>query len=226
MQAINLEFEVDRSSTLSALALIPSQAHCLLILAHGAGAGMRHANMESLAQALAERGVASFRFQFPYMERGQRMPDRQPVLLATVRAAVEAGAACAPALPLVAGGRSMGGRMFSLAQAQEPLTGITGLVFFGFPLHPAGKPDTVRATHLSKIQVPLLFLQGTRDRLADLEFIQPICKALGTGTQLTLFDGADHSFHVLKKSGVTDTQVLAAVATQVDQWTQTLIRSR
>src|SRR5690606_7271948 len=167
------------AGSVSALWLAPPGARAALALAHGAGAGMRHAFMESLAAALARAGVATLRYQFPYVEAGRRRPDRPPALEATVRAAAAAAARLAPELPLVAGGKSMGGRMTSRAQAAEPLPGVRGLVFYGFPLHPAGRPGTERADHLAAVALPMLFLQGTRDNLADLELLRPVLDRLG-----------------------------------------------
>ena len=190
-----------------ALLLRPEDARWLLVLGHGAGAGMRHPFLKTLAALLAHRRVASFRYQFPYMEQGRKMPNPQPVLLATVRAAVAAAAAAAPDLPLLAGGKSLGGRMTSLATADEPLPGVRGIVFFGFPLHPVGRPGVERAAHLGAITVPMLFLQGTRDKLAELELLTPVCKSLGSRATLHVVEGADHSFHVLKRSGRTAAEV-------------------
>lgn len=190
-----------RVGEVSARLLRPAAARWLYLLAHGAGAGMEHPFLAAVATRLAERGVASLRYQFPYMEAGRRRPDVQPILLATVRAAVAAAAREAPDLRLLAGGKSMGGRMTSLAAASESLPGVEALVFLGFPLHPAGKPGIERAEHLSRVAVPMLFLQGTRDRLADLELLRPVCDRLGARAELHVVDGGDHSFAVLKRSG-------------------------
>lgn len=216
--ARELRFSVsERIGEVSALQLHPPEARCLLVLGHGAGAGMRHAFMEAIAQRLAARGVATFRYQFPYMEKGSRRPDFRPVLLATVRAAVAAAAEAAPDLPLLAGGKSMGGRMTSQAAAESPLPGVRGLVFLGFPLHPAGKPGIERAHHLAHVPHPMLFLQGTRDRLAGLDLLTPIVQTLNHAT-LHVIEGADHSFHVLKRSGRTDEEVLDELTDTLVEW--------
>jgi uncharacterized protein len=196
----------------SALLLRPADARFLLVFGHGTGAGMRHRFMEAMSAALAGVGIATFRYQFPYMEAGSGRPDPRPVLLATVRAATAAGQAAAADLPLLAGGKSMGGRMTSLAAAEAPLAGVRGLVFFGFPLHPAGKPSTERGDHLARVAVPMLFLQGERDQLAELALLRPICTGLGTRATLHVLPTADHSFHVLKRSGRTDADVVSELA--------------
>jgi predicted alpha/beta-hydrolase family hydrolase len=188
------------------------------VLAHGAGAGMSHSFMEKLAGELAGVGVATLRYQFPYMEERRRVPDAPGVLMATVVAAVRAAAEAAPGLPLIAGGKSMGGRMTSQAAAQHPLDGVRGLVFFGFPLHPPGRPGTKRAEHLAKVTIPMLFLQGTRDALADLTLLRPVCAKLGSLATLHVIETADHSFHVLKSSGRTDEQVLRELAETAASW--------
>jgi len=205
---------------LSALLLRPPEARSLLVFAHGAGAGIEHRFMTAVAERLAARRVATFRYQFPYMEAGRRRPDRPPKLTAAVRAAVDAASAAAPGLPLFAGGKSMGGRMTSTAAAEEPLPGVRGLVFFGFPLHPAGRPGTARGDHLDAVTVPMLFLQGTRDRLADLDLLRPICDRLGDRATLRVIDGADHGFHVLKRSGRTDDEVLDQLADLAAEWSR------
>ena len=206
----------------SALLLAPRPARHLMVLAHGAGAGMRHPFMAALAQALADRGVASLRYQFPYMEQRSGRPDPQPVLLATVREAVAAAGRAAPGLALIAGGKSMGGRMTTLAAAAEPLPAVRGIALLGFPLHPAGSPGTSRAQHLTSVPVPMLFLQGTRDALANLELLRPILQGLGERATLKAIEGADHSFHVLKRSGTTDPAVLALLAESVAVWADRL----
>lgn|SRR5208283_2270678 len=216
----HLRFAVDGASEVSALFLRPTSARHLLVLAHGAGAGMSHAFMENLAAELAAAGVATLRYQFPYMEDRRRVPDASPVLTATVVAAVRAAAKAAPDLPLLAGGKSMGGRMTSQAAAQRPLDGVRGLVFFGFPLHPPKRPSTKRADHLAKVIVPTLFLQGTRDDLADLSLLRPICAKLGSLATLLVIETADHSFHVLKRSGTSDTAVLQQLAQTVASWAE------
>jgi predicted alpha/beta-hydrolase family hydrolase len=196
----------------------PKDARWLLVLAHGAGAGMRHAFMENVARELASVQVATFRYQFPYMEKRHGRPDPPAVLTATVRAAICAASQAAPDLPLLAGGKSLGGRMTSLAMAEEPVETVRGIVFFGFPLHPAGQPGTKRAEHLARVAVPMLFLQGTRDALADLNLLRPVCEPLGPRATLHVIDTADHSFHVLKRSGKNDAEVLREMARTVATW--------
>jgi len=192
----------------------------LLVLAHGAGAGMSHPFMEMLAGELAEAGVATLRYQFPYMEERRRVPDAPAVLTATVVAAVRAAAEAAPGLPLLAGGKSMGGRMTSQAAAQRPLDGVRGIVFFGFPLHPPKQPGTKRADHLAKVTVPMLFVQGTRDTFADLKLLRPVCAKLGSRATLHVIETADHSFHVLKSSGRSDVEVLRELAEAAAAWAE------
>ena len=213
-----LSFEASPGKTVSALFLRPPDARYLYVFGHGAGAGMQHRFMAAASAQLAERGIASLRYQFPYMEARQRRPDSRSTLLATVRAAVGAAAKTAPDLPLFAGGKSMGGRMTSLAAAEAPLPGVRGLVFFGFPLHPAERPSTERADHLDKVRLPMLYLQGERDKLADLLLLRPVCARLGDLAQLHVVPDADHSFHVQKRSGRTDDEVLAELAGIVAQW--------
>lgn len=213
----SLRISVGTTGSVSGLILRPDNASALLVFAHGAGAGMRHPFMETMAQKLAEEGVATLRYQFPYMEQGSRRPDPQPMLLATVRAAIETARGEAGTLPLFAGGKSMGGRMTSLAASKETLPDVRGIVFFGFPLHPPGKPGSDRATHLEKVAVPLLFLQGTRDTLADLTLLKPVCERL-SHAELRIFEGADHSFNVLKSSGRTTTDVQDTLARTAGDW--------
>jgi predicted alpha/beta-hydrolase family hydrolase len=202
----------------SAVLLHPDSARAMIVLAHGAGAGMRHIFMEAAARMLADRGIASLRYQFPYVEHGSGRPDPQPILLATVRAAVATAREAAPDLPLLAGGKSMGGRMTSLASAAEPLAGVRGLVFFGFPLHAAGQPGTARAEHLDRVATPMLFLQGTRDALADLALLRPVLERVGARATLHVVEGADHSFAVLKRSGRTNQEVLEELGDAVVEW--------
>lgn len=212
-----LRFEATKTAgEVSAILDVPSGAWALLAFAHGAGAGMRHAYMSGMSQRLVERGIGTFRYQFPYAEAGKGRPDPQPILLATVRSAVRYAAT--KGLPLLAGGKSMGGRMTSLAAAAEPLPDVRGIVFFGFPLHSPAKPGTDRAAHLAKVTVPLLFLQGTRDSLAKLELIEPVIEGLGDSATLHVADGADHGFHVPKRSGRTDDDVLDELADAVVVW--------
>src|SRR5437660_2571870 len=215
-----LRFGVEGAGEVSALVLRPAKARWLVVLAHGAGAGMSHPFMEKLAEELASIGVATLRYQFPYMEQRRRVPDKPAVLTATVRAAVRAAAEAAPGLLLLAGGKSMGGRMTSQAAAEGPLEGVRGLVFFGFPLHPPKQPGTKRAEHLAKVTVPMLFLQGTRDELADLELLRPVCAKLGTRATLHIVETADHSFHVLKSSGRSDAEVLRELAETTVSWAE------
>ena len=218
-----LTIEVSDAGTVSGILRRPDEACALLVLAHGAGAGMRHPFMDRMARELADRGVATLRYQFPYMESGSKRPDRPPLAHATVRAAVAAGMAEAgesgggrapapAALPVYAGGKSFGGRMTSGAAAESPLERVAGLVFFGFPLHPAGRPGTDRAEHLQDVDIPMLFLQGTRDALADLDLLRPVLDELGDRATLHVVDGADHSFKVLKRSGRTEDDVMAEIA--------------
>lgn len=203
---------------LSGLWLRPANARSCYVFAHGAGAGMHHAFMAALADDLAAAGVATLRFQFPYMERGSKRVDAPAVAHAAVRAAVDAARERAPALPLFAGGKSFGGRMTSQAQAIAPLPGVRGLAFVGFPLHPAGKPSRDRATHLAAVRVPMLFLAGTRDDLADLDLLRPVVEALGRHAALVTFDDADHAFHVRAKTGRRDADVCADVARVMAEW--------
>ena len=193
----------------------PPGARALLALAHGAGAGMRHAFLEAITARLAERDLAVLRYQFPYTEQGKRRPSPRPWLLATVRAALAHAADVAGDLPLLAGGKSMGGRMTSLLLSQEAIPSVRGVVFLGFPLHAAGKAGVERAAHLADVDAPMLFLQGTRDALADLARLRPICEELGRRATLHVVEGGDHSFHVLKRSGRTDEEVLDELADAV-----------
>ncbi len=213
---------VSEGVEVSALVLRPARTRALYVVAHGAGADMRHAFLESMAQRLAAKGIATLRYQFPYTEAGGRRIDPEPVLLATVRAAVQAGREEARGLPLLAGGKSMGGRMTSRAAAAEPLGAVSGLVFLGFPLHPAGQPGVSRAEHLSRVDLPLLFLQGTRDTLADLALLRPVIAELRPRATLRVIEHADHMFHVLKRSGRTNEQVLDELATAVAEWREGL----
>jgi predicted alpha/beta-hydrolase family hydrolase len=183
---------------------------------------MTHPFLEKLAHELADAGVASFRYQFPYMEQRRRVPDSPPVVMATVAGAMRAAAKAGAGLPLLAGGKSFGGRMTSQAASQQLLEGVHGLVFFGFPLHPPNKPGTKRAEHLAKVQVPMLFLQGTRDTLADLKLLRPICAELGSLATLHVIETADHSFHVLKSSGRTDADALRDLAQTTASWAENL----
>ena len=199
--------DVDADRRVSGLLQMPAGARCCYVLAHGAGAGMAHPFMASVADELAERGIATLRYQFPYMEQGSKRPDSPALAQATVRAAVVKAGELVRGLPLIAGGKSFGGRMTSQAQAAAPLDGVRRLAFFGFPLHPAGKPSADRAKHLADVKVPMLFLQGTRDTLADLALLKPMVTSLGKRATLSLFDEADHSFHVPARTGRKDPEV-------------------
>jgi hypothetical protein len=200
------------------LLMRPPNAQRMLTLAHGAGAGMRHPFMEKLAVELASAGVATLRYEFPYMEQRRNRQDAPPVLHARVAEAAEAARAAAPDLPLLAGGKSFGGRMTSQAAAEGVLTDARGIVFFGFPLHPPNRPGTSRADHLANVTPPMLFLQGTRDEFAPLDRLRPITASLGAKATLHVIDGADHGFHVLKRSGRTDDDVLRELAQTVASW--------
>ena len=200
--------------------LRPPGAWLLYVLAHGAGAGMRHRFMEAIAEALGAQGIATLRYEFPYMSTGARRPDPPAVAHATVRAAAAEAARLAPGLPLVAGGKSFGGRMTSGAAAREPLPGVHALVFLGFPLHPPKQPGTSRADHLAGVGIPMLFLQGTRDDLADLELVTRVCGELGSRATLHVVDGANHAFEVLKRSGRSNEEVLQELAGQTAQWSR------
>jgi predicted alpha/beta-hydrolase family hydrolase len=208
----------EKADEVSALLLRPENARALLVLAHGAGAGMRHKFMEDISQKLALQGVATLRYQFPYTEKRIKRPDPEAVLIATVRSAVAAAQEHAGGLPLFAGGKSMGGRMTSLATSKPPLEGVRGLVFFGFPLHAPGKSSAERGQHLTNIAVPMLFLQGSRDTLADLKLLRPLCNRLGKRAELYVVDGGDHSFHMLKSSGRSDDEVLDEIAQKAASW--------
>lgn len=188
------------------------------VFAHGAGAGMTHPFMEQVAAGLAERNVATLRYQFPYMAKGSKRPDPPAIAHASVREAVAEAGRRFPDVPLVAGGKSFGARMTSQAQAKAPLAGVRGLAFFGFPLHPAGKPSAERAEHLADVRIPMLFLQGTRDKLAELELLNPVVKRLGSLATLHLLDGADHSFHVPAKSGRNDRAVMQEALNALVEW--------
>jgi predicted alpha/beta-hydrolase family hydrolase len=218
-----LQFSVESAGKVSALLMRPNDARWLLLLAHGAGAGMTHSFMERLSDELSGVGIATLRYQFPYMEQRRRVPDPPPLLTATVVAAAQAAKQAAPDLPLLAGGKSMGGRMSSQAAAQHPFDGVRGLVFFGFPLHPPNRPGTKRADHLASVTVPMLFLQGTRDTLADLKLLRPVCEKLGERATLHVIETADHSFHVLKSSKKTDAEVLHELAETTALWADRLI---
>jgi uncharacterized protein len=223
-----VRFAASKSSgEVSAILLRPLNARWLMAFAHGAGAGIRHAFMAGLAQSLAKHGIATFRYQFPYMEQGKRSPDSQSILLATVRSAVDAARKRCGDLPLLAGGKSLGGRMTSTAASQDALPGVKGIVFFGFPLHAPGKPSNDRGDHLFGVRLPMLFFQGTRDNLAELTLLRPLCDRLQAQGQVKLhiIDGGDHSFHVPKKSGRTDEDVLEELGKVVADWASDLERN-
>jgi len=209
-------------ASVSALLLAPIDARVCYVLAHGAGAGMMHPFMGAVAQGLAARGIATLRYQFPYMERGSRRPDTPRVAHAAVRAAVTEAAQRLPGVPLLAGGKSFGGRMTSQAQAASPLPGVRGLVFLGFPLHPAGKPSDERAAHLADVDVPMLFLQGSRDELASLALLRPVIERFDARGTLRVFEDADHSFHVPARSGRKDAEVLETVLDTLAEWSEQL----
>lgn len=213
-----LSLDLGNAGSVSALLLAPPEPRAAFVLAHGAGAGMTHAFMERLAQGLAERRIATLRYQFAYMERGSKRPDAPARAHAAVRAAVAEAGRRLPGLPLVAGGKSFGARMTSQAQAASPLPGVRGLVFVGFPLHPAGKPAIDRADHLDRVACPMLFLQGTRDELADLPLLNTVLARLGTRARLETFHDADHSFHVRASSGSNDAQVMARLLDAAARW--------
>jgi len=213
-----ISITVNDAVRVSGLLQTPPRARACYVMAHGAGAGMDHPFMVDVARKLALRGVATLRYQFPYMERGARRPDPPQVAQATVRAAVAAALSLLPELPLIAGGKSFGGRMTSQTQAKASLQGVSGLVFLGFPLHPAGRPSQDRAEHLFDVQIPMLFLQGTRDALASLDQLEPLCKKLGRLATLKLFADADHSFHVPVRTGRKDAQVLGDVVDAFAAW--------
>lgn len=209
---------LEELDAVSATLLVPAGAQACFVFAHGAGAGMTHPFMAAVSDELASHRIASLRYQFPGMQRGSKRPDPPRVAQAAVRAAVAEARRRLPALPLLAGGKSFGGRMTSQAQAIQPLDGVVGLVFIGFPLHPAGKPGIERARHLRDVAVPMLFLQGTRDALADLRLLHEAMAPLATRATLASFDDADHAFHVRARSGRTDAQVLAALGLAVHEW--------
>ena len=215
---VSLTIALPSDGTTSGLLQAPAGAKACYVFAHGAGADMNHAFMASIAQGLAERGIASLRFNFPFMEQGSKRPDSPTVAHAAIRAAVAEAARHMPGVPLFAGGKSYGGRMSTQAQAAEPLPGLKGLVLVGFPLHPAGKPSTERAVHLADVKLPMLFLQGTRDGLADLDLIKQTTANLGNKASLHIVEGADHAFHVLVRSGRTDAQVREELCDTMAAW--------
>ena len=220
----SLRIDVGQSTSVSALLTDPSDSRACLVFAHGAGAGMTHAFMADVAAGLAERGVATLRYQFAYMEKGSRRPDPPALAQAAVRAAVAEAARACPGLPLFAGGKSFGGRMTSQAQAKVALAGVCGLAFLGFPLHAAGQPSNTRAAHLADVHIPMLFLQGTRDKLAELDWLKPVVAQLGALATLHLVDGADHSFHVPARSGRNDREVMAEMLDAFVAWIDAIVQ--
>jgi predicted alpha/beta-hydrolase family hydrolase len=215
---------VGEAIRVSGLLVAPSRARACYVLAHGAGAGMSHPFMAAVAAELGERGIATLRYQFPYMEQGRKRPDPPKLAQMAVRAAVAEAAGRLPSLPLFAGGKSFGGRMTSQAQSAAPLADVRGLAFLGFPLHPAGKPSQERGKHLFDVRIPMLFLQGTRDALATLEELETLCAALGKRATLRLYADADHSFHVPARTGRKDMEVRGAVLDALAAWIDAVIR--
>ena len=218
-----MTFAVEDGQPVSGLMQTPPSARACYVLAHGAGAGMAHPFMASIANHLSERGVATLRYQFPYMERGSKRPDTPKVAMATVRAAVGAASRLVPELPLFAGGKSFGGRMTSQAQAALPLPGVRGLIFLGFPLHSPGTPGESRGEHLSQIRIPMLFFQGSRDEFAEFTLLKKLARRLGTLASFWMFEDADHSFHVPARSGHTDAEIRAALAGTLVEWVDKVI---
>jgi uncharacterized protein len=225
-EAAPVSIVVDAAHSISGLLSAPQGARACYLFAHGAGAGMHHPFMADVAAGLATRGIATLRYQFPYMEQGGRRPDPPRLAHATVRAAAATAARLLPELPLIAGGKSFGGRMTSQAQAASPLPGVRGLAFLGFPLHPAKQPSEQRAAHLFDVQVPMLFLQGTRDQLADVELVTSVTTRLGERASLRLFEEADHSFHVPARSGRRDADVRRELLDIFAGWTLDVIGHR
>ena len=221
-----LTIRVSDEQAVSALLAVPSDPTACYVLAHGAGAGMTHPFMARVAEGLADRKLATLRYQFPFSENGTKRPDSPPVAQATVRAAVAEAARQFPSMPLIAGGRSFGGRMTSQAQTKARLHNVVGLAFLGFPLHPAGKPSVDRARHLSEISIPMLFLQGTRDALAERSLMEVTVGKLGPPATLRIVDGADHAFHVLARSGRTDMQALAELLDALSAWIKDLCQDQ
>jgi predicted alpha/beta-hydrolase family hydrolase len=223
LNAQGLAIESGRADPVSGLLIRPPEPRACFVFAHGAGAGMTHPFMETFATGLGARGIATLRYQFPYMEKGGKRPDSPAVAQAAVRAAVTEAGKCLPGLALIAGGKSFGGRMTSQAQASVPLPGVRGLAFLGFPLHPAGKPARERALHLADIHIPMLFLQGTRDALAEMKLLEPVVADLGELASLHSVEGADHSLHVLARSGRNDREVMHEILDAFATWTDTIV---
>jgi predicted alpha/beta-hydrolase family hydrolase len=219
----SLEIVVDDATRVSGILIAPRESEACFVVAHGAGAGMRHPFMAKLANDLAALRIATLRYQFPYMERHGKRPDTPAVCHATVRAAVAAASELVPGLPLMAGGKSFGGRMTSQAQASAPLPGVRGLVFLGFPLHPPKEPSDTRGEHLARVQIPMLFLQGARDTFAEPELLNPLVKRLGGQATLCLLRDADHSFHVPARSSVTDAEINAEMLAALASWVKLVV---
>jgi predicted alpha/beta-hydrolase family hydrolase len=218
-----VKIAVGAGQSVSGLLLVPAGARACYVLAHGAGAGMAHPFMAAVAEGLAQRGIATLRYQFPYMERGSKRPDSPKLAQAAVRAAAHEASRLAPGLALVAGGKSFGGRMTSQAQAESPLPGVRGIAFLGFPLHAPGRPSDERAKHLFGVNVPMLFLQGSRDELADLALLQPLVERLGARATLKVFPDADHSFHVPARSGRKDAEVMTELLDALAGWIHSVL---
>ena len=215
----NIKFTATKSSgEVSGILVLPEKPKFLLLFAHGAGAGMKHPFMEKMSGYLADEGIGTLRYNFPYTEKQRNSPDPAPILMQTIRSAVRAAQKYAGDIPLLAGGKSMGGRMTSMAASKEPLEDVKGIVFFGFPLHAPGRPSNERAEHLFSVNVPMLFLQGTRDKLADLKLLKPVVKKLKDKAMLHIIEGGDHSFHLLKSAGRDDEEVFKEIAKKVGEW--------
>ncbi|HSD64857.1 MAG TPA: alpha/beta family hydrolase [Ignavibacteriaceae bacterium] len=220
---IKINFIASKSSgEVSGIVTLPEKPNIFLVLAHGAGADMNHSFMKTISDYLADEGIAVLRYNFPYTENKRKRPDFTPVLIETVRSAVNAAKQFSKDIPLIAGGKSMGGRMTSTAASKKPLEGVSGIVFFGFPLHPAGSPSVERSEHLFEVKIRMLFLQGSRDKLAELNLLTPVIKKLGDKASLQIIDGADHSFHMLKSAGVGNDEIIRTLAKKVKAWTSLL----
>lgn len=224
MEASAVQISMEAGHTVSGLFIQPPNARACFVFAHGAGAGMNHSSMASVAQDLATLGISTLRYQFPYMERGSKRPDPPALCHATVRAAVTTARRLAPSLPLFAGGRSFGGRMTSQAQALDPLHEVRGLVFLAFPLHPAGQPSDARGRHLDDVSVPMLFIQGTQDALATRDLLEPLIARLQPRATLKLLEQADHSFHVPARSGRKDADVRSEALAFMTQWIGSVVK--
>jgi hypothetical protein len=215
----NIKFTASKSSgEVSGILTLPANPKLLLLFAHGAGAGMKHSFMEKVSGYLADEGIGTLRYNFSYIEKVKKSPDPAPILMETIRSSVKAAKKYAGDIPLIAGGKSMGGRMTSMAASKEPLENVKGIVFFGFPLHAPGRASDERAEHLFNVNIPMLFLQGTRDKLADLKLLKPIIKKLKDKATLHIIDGGDHSFHMLKSSGRNDDNVLRELSKRIGEW--------